>query len=141
MSSLILCLLALAVLSWTPGVYMVRTGVLSGHTEHFLAYFLSATIISAAQRRATASVWIGLMLYAVALELGQLYVPGRHAAAADFYASAFGAVAGAAIAFAFFRTIERAILNEFGFAPASVKVRDVSLLSVQCEAVGIEASS
>lgn len=49
----ILCTLSLALLSWTPGPYMVRSGVLSGHEEHFLAYFLSALLFqkhSAAQR-------------------------------------------------------------------------------------------
>src|ERR1700724_2408038 len=82
----IFCTLSLAILSWTPGPYMVRTGVLSGHEEHFLAYLLSAFSISTTQRRTTPSLWTGLalVLYAGALEIGQLYVPGRHPAVEDF---------------------------------------------------------
>ena len=75
----IFCLVTLAILSWMPGQYMVRTSVLSGHEEHFLAYFLSAITISVAQRHNTHPSWVGLalVLYAGVLELGQLYVPGR----------------------------------------------------------------
>ena len=36
---------ALALLSWMPGEYMVRTGVLSGREEHFLAYMISAVVV------------------------------------------------------------------------------------------------
>ena len=45
-----LCVLVLAVLSWTPGEYMVRTDVLTGREEHFLAYLISGAIIAAAPR-------------------------------------------------------------------------------------------
>ena len=38
----IICGLTLAVLSWTPAKYMVRTGVLTRHQEHFLAYLFQA---------------------------------------------------------------------------------------------------
>jgi VanZ family protein len=78
---------------------MARTSFFSGHQEHFLAYFLSALTISAVRPRASAArtaLW--LVPYASVLEMGQLYVPGRHPAFADFYASALGALAGAAIA-------------------------------------------
>lgn len=93
----ILCMAALAVLSWTPGFYIVRTGLLSGHEEHFLAYLLSALTISAA--RAAHPVWTGLALafYASMLEMGQLYVPGRHPALEDLCASAFGVLVGVAV--------------------------------------------
>ena len=46
-----LSVLALAVLSWTPGQYMVRTDVLTGHEEHFLAYLIAGAIIAAAHPR------------------------------------------------------------------------------------------
>ena len=107
----IFCVFALAVLAWTPGQYMVRTGVLSGHEEHFLAYLLSALTISATQRRTAKSTWIGLalVLYASMLELGQIYVPGRHPAVGDFYASALGALTGAAIALPLSRVLSRVL--------------------------------
>ena len=43
----IICGLTLAALSWTPAKYMVRTGVLTRHEEHFLAYFVSGSLIAA----------------------------------------------------------------------------------------------
>ena len=87
---------------------MVRTGVLSGHEEHFLAYLLSAFSISTIQRRTTSLSWTGLALalYAGALEIGQLYVPGRHPAVEDFCASAVGALAGVAVASVLRRLVE-----------------------------------
>ncbi len=104
----IFCTLSLALLSWTPGPYMVRSGVLSGHEEHFLAYFLSALFISKTQRRTTPSLWTGLALavYAGLLEIGQLYVPGRHPAVEDFCASAVGAFVGVAMASVLGRLVE-----------------------------------
>ncbi len=87
---------------------MVRSGVLSGHEEHFLAYLLSAFSISTTQRRTTPSLWIGLALglYAGLLEIGQLYVPGRHPAVEDFCASAVGAFVGVAVASVLGRLLE-----------------------------------
>ena len=106
----VLCLFALAVLSWTPGYYMVRTGILSTHQEHFLAYLLSALTISAAQGRGAPAVWpaFALACYAGILELGQIYVPGRHPAIADFSASSLGAIVGIVLASALARGALRA---------------------------------
>jgi VanZ family protein len=108
----ILCLLALAVLSWTPGSIMVRTGILSTHQEHFLAYLLSALTISIAQGRFMPAAWPGfaLVCYAGVLEMGQLYVPGRHPAFADFMASSLGAISGILLALLFARAAARAPL-------------------------------
>ena len=93
-----LCLLALAVLSWTPGPYMIRTGVLSGHEEHFLAYLISGCVLAAASRRSHyAAVASALCSYAALLELGQYAVPGRHPAFQDFSASSLGALMGIAV--------------------------------------------
>jgi VanZ family protein len=89
------CIIALAVLSWTPGFYMVRTEVLTGHEEHFLAYLISGLIIAAAPRRSRpVQIAVLLCLYAGVLELGQNLVPGRHPAIEDFAASALGALVG-----------------------------------------------
>ena len=106
----ILCMLALAVLSWTPGSIMVRTGILSTHQEHFLAYLLSALTISAAQGRVPPGAWPGfaLVCYAGLLEIGQIYVPGRHPAFADFLASSLGAVVGMVLALILARAAIRA---------------------------------
>ena len=106
----ILCLLALAVLSWTPGSIMVRTGIISTHQEHFLAYLLSALTISVAKGRSMPAAWPGfaLVCYAGVLEIGQLYVPGRHPAFADFLASSLGAVSGVLLALVLVRAATRA---------------------------------
>jgi hypothetical protein len=107
----IFCVVALAILAWTPVQFMVRTGVLSGHEEHFLAYALTALSISMGQRRTTKPTWIclGLVVYASILELGQTYVPGRHPAMGDFYASALGALTGAAIVLPLCHVLARAL--------------------------------
>jgi hypothetical protein len=89
------CITALAVLSWIPGAYMIRTGVLSGHEEHFLAYLISGSVVAVAFRRSYyAGLACALGWYAALLEIGQYVVPGRHPAFADFSASSFGALAG-----------------------------------------------
>jgi VanZ family protein len=87
--------LALMLLSWTPGTYMVRTS-LSGHLEHALAYVLSGAFMFAVlpRRRPGWQVAAGLAAYAGLLELGQLFVTGRHSAFEDFAFSAAGAVIG-----------------------------------------------
>ena len=102
------CTLSLAILSLTPGQFMVRTGSLSGHEEHFLAYFLSAATITLV-RRASNSALTGLVLvlYAGGLEWGQRYVPGRHPDLGDFCASALGALVGVAVALPLFRAVVR----------------------------------
>ena len=88
---------ALALLSWMPGEYMVRTGVLSGREEHFLAYMISAVVVFYPRPRLSpASLALFYVLLAGVLEIGQNFVPGRHPAAADFLASSAGAIFGIA---------------------------------------------
>ena len=88
--------LALMLASWTPGSYVVRSGFLSGHVEHTIAYTASGAFMCAvlAGRCAAWQVAAALVAYAGVLELGQLIVPGRHAGIDDFLCSAAGAVAG-----------------------------------------------
>jgi len=88
--------LLLMLASWTPGSYMVRSGVFSGHLEHTAAYALSGALIYAVRmgRRAAWQVAAMLSVYAGVLELGQIFVPGRHSSIDDFLFSAAGASAG-----------------------------------------------
>jgi len=69
---------------------MLRTGA-SGRLEHVLAYFISALVWVNAYPRVTPWV-VGAVLtaYAGVLEVGQIYVPGRHSQVADFAASCLG---------------------------------------------------
>jgi VanZ family protein len=86
-----LSVLGLLIASWMPGDYMVRTGV-RGSSEHIGAYFLT-TLLLVIAHPAWPSWRIGAALaaYAGGLELGQLYVPGRHSQFEDFAASCIGA--------------------------------------------------
>jgi VanZ family protein len=85
-----LCIIGLAVASWTPGEEMVRTG-LNTRLEHTVAYLIAgiATII-AYPRKPVWSIAAILCAYAGILELGQMYIPGRHAAIVDWIASSSG---------------------------------------------------
>ena len=85
--------------SWLPGRFMVRTEILSGQAEHAVAYFLTGltvTLVLVGCRK-TWHIVLGLVLYAGVLELGQHFVPGRHASFGDFIASAAGGLAGVAM--------------------------------------------
>ena len=84
--------IALAALSWTPGSYMVRTGVLSGRLEHVLAYG-GTTLLLLVVSKTSREAWClasGCALLSCLLELGQLWVPGRHADIRDALASCGG---------------------------------------------------
>jgi len=90
------CLLLLMVLSWLPGEVMIRTGI-NGRIEHFIAYMGTMLVIAAAYglRLGLFRLLAMLIAYAAVLELGQIYVPGRHSSVFDFAASASGVIAGA----------------------------------------------
>jgi|SRR4029077_8683192 VanZ family protein len=89
------CVALLAILSLTPRDYMVRTGA-SEQLEHFVAYLGTGAIASIGYGRRVAAFLIAgpLCGYAALLEIGQIWVPGRHSRVIDFAASAAGAAAG-----------------------------------------------
>jgi VanZ family protein len=88
--------LVLLLASWTPGDEMIRTEILSGHAEHVTAYALSGALMCAMLVGRYTTWWIAatLVAYAGIPELGQMFVPGRHAAFEDFLFSATGAFGG-----------------------------------------------
>ena len=90
----IICGLTLAVLSGTPVEYMVRTGVLTRHQEHFLAYLFSGSLIAALWPRHPARIGVMLTAFAGVLDLGQTFAPGRRPGVDGFAASALGALVG-----------------------------------------------
>jgi len=79
-----------------PGQYMARTGILTGHQEHFLAYLFTGAFVAALPSKSTTPKYFALVLvaYAAVLELGQNFVPGRTPTFDDFCSSALGAIAG-----------------------------------------------
>ena len=91
--------LLLMIASWTPGGLMVRSGIFSGHVEHMVAYAFSGALMHAARAGRTTAWQAALMLSAFAgvLELGQIFVPGRHASLDDFLFSVTGAITGALV--------------------------------------------
>jgi VanZ family protein len=85
-----LSVLGLALASWTPGEHMIRTGV-KGSLEHMTAYLISTLLFVLAYPRLSPGLVGGAFaIWAGVLELGQLYVPGRHSQFEDFAASCFG---------------------------------------------------
>jgi hypothetical protein len=89
------CLIGLAVASWTPNwaagkEMFFRTGF-DTRLEHVAAYLIAGiAVIIAYPRRPTWSIVAMLCAYAGILELGQTYVPGRHAGLLDWLASCSG---------------------------------------------------
>ena len=92
------CIIALAILAWTPAPSMPRTA-LGGAAEHFVAWLGTATIVGLASR-ATALLAPQFLLafYAAILECGQFYAPGRQASLQDFAFSVGGVLLGSTLA-------------------------------------------
>lgn len=107
-------LVALPVLSWLPSQDMLRTGVLSGSQEHFLAYMISALLVAAAMPRYRfVHVACFYVILATVLELGQNFAPGRDAEAFTALVSMWGAVSGEIVA----RLVTGVWLERYGFPP------------------------
>ena len=77
---------ALMAASWLPASIMVRTQTLPGQAEHALAYFATGICVTLLLhgRRSPLFIAACISAYAAALEAGQTFVPGRHAALSDF---------------------------------------------------------
>ena len=90
------CIISLAILAWMPAKAMTRT-VLGGHTEHFIAYLGTAVLMGLAYRKRPRLVaqCILLIMYAVILEVGQVYAPDRHPSLEDLAFSSTGVMVGA----------------------------------------------
>ena len=85
-----LSVVGLAIASWTPGEEMIRTGV-RGSFEHIAAYCISTLMLVCAHpSRSPWTIGGALAVYAGILEIGQIYVPGRHSQLEDFAASCLG---------------------------------------------------
>jgi VanZ family protein len=80
---------------------MIRTGF-NTRLEHVAAYLIAGiSVIIAYPRTPTWSIAAILSAYAGILELGQMYIPGRHAALLDWLASSSGALCACLIVFVF----------------------------------------
>jgi VanZ family protein len=95
-------LCAIVALTCVPPTWRFVTG--ASHTaEHFAIFFLAGAFIAGGYRRNP--MVIGGLAVAVigALELIQLFAPGRHARVIDFVVNALGACGGIAAAWLFVR--------------------------------------
>ena len=105
---------ALTALSWLPAQEMVRTGILPGSQEHFLAYMISGLLVaSAIPRYRFVHVALFYVSLATILELGQNFVPGRDAQAFTALVSMSGAVVGEIVA----RIVTGVWREKYGFPP------------------------
>src|SRR5262249_22581856 len=93
------CVVLLAVLSLTPGDYMLRTGA-PGDLEHFAAYLGTGLIASLGYSRSLGYRVPAALLcgYAGLLEIGQNWAPGRHADFIYVASSPAGVTAGMLLA-------------------------------------------
>src|SRR5262245_10328972 len=92
------CFAAVAMLAILPGAVIahVRTR-LGGHSEHLLAYAVTALITALAYLdHSRFKIMFALFLYAGALEYLQRYAPGRSSSFKDFAYSATGIMLGVA---------------------------------------------
>jgi VanZ family protein len=97
------CVIGIAVASWTPGEEMVRTGF-NTRFEHMAAYLIAGiAVIIAYPRRPIWLIAVILCAYAGILEVGQLYIPDRHAALFDWMASSSGLLCACLAVFVFQR--------------------------------------
>ncbi|WP_368732169.1 VanZ family protein [Salinarimonas soli] len=86
---------ALCVLSLWPGGVETPPEV-AGPRRHFLAYAATAAVLAYAYR-SPRHQWVvscGLVALGIALEVGQIWVPGRTAGIGDAIGSGMGAIAG-----------------------------------------------
>jgi hypothetical protein len=89
----------IGVLSLIPGALRPDTGA-PGKLEHLVAYMGAAALVALGSST-PGERWQGLWLvpYAGALEIAQIFVPGRHSRFSDFVVSGVGALLGVVAAF------------------------------------------
>jgi VanZ family protein len=87
----------LAIVFWTLGPVRDRPQLGHPETERFLAYALLGMALTAAYGRHYRLIAIGLVFGAIALEIGQFFVPHRDPHLQDCVAKALGGVSGVAI--------------------------------------------
>jgi VanZ family protein len=93
-------LVAILILSLVPGEYRPHTMILPGAMEHVSAYIVATFLLCLAYHNRLSPLRVILLLtaYGALLELGQLFVPGRHGNPSDVVADFAGAAIGAVVA-------------------------------------------
>lgn len=101
--------IVIAVLSLVPNELRPHVG--PKLLEHFSAYFGAAALLALAWPQRSAVIVLALPAYSAALEIAQLWVPGRTTSFADFAASSLGACLGVVLVWAARRTFFRSRLS------------------------------
>jgi len=109
-----LTVLTIIVLSVMPG--KMRPHILGNdYCEHFIAYFVAGGLLAIGYPRVLQSLWSGVLLAmcAGAMELAQVWIPGRTASAGGFVSAAIGAWIGIALVVVVRRALERRLVVSY----------------------------
>jgi VanZ family protein len=90
-----LLLLTVTVLTFGPAVLRPVSG-LGQNAEHFTIFVMMGAAFALAYRRYAYSIALALLVFTGALELLQMFVPGRHARLSDFMVDGLGVCVGMA---------------------------------------------
>ncbi len=101
-----LCVMLILYLSLVPGTMRPHTGA-SGHLEHFFAYAMTGAIFppGARGRMSVLMAAVGLCWLSGAVEIAQLWIPGRTGEVAGFVWSSAGAWIGLILGHWMWRTM------------------------------------
>lgn len=91
----VLCLAFVAFATLSP-IELRPTTELGLGWEHLIAFAVIATFLTFASPKHVWQILVVVVLAAILLEVGQLYVPGRHARWIDGATKIFGSLIGAA---------------------------------------------
>ena len=93
-----LLLLAIAALSVVPPSYRIVT-ILPQPIEHFAVFLLTGLAFSLAYPSRYRAQSVALLLFTAAVELAQLWIPGRHARLSDIIVNLLGLGTGIGLAY------------------------------------------
>lgn len=88
---------AVAVLSFVPPSLRPETEV-PHRFEHFIAFFVTGLAFGFGYDRRPVAAAAGLVLFSAAIEIIQIFVPGRHSRLSDFIVDALAVAIGVALA-------------------------------------------
>jgi len=94
----------IAVLSFVPPWLRPQTPMPQG-LEHFAIFAITGFAFGIGYNRRPIPVMVALVIFAAAIEIAQLYVPGRHARLSDFIIDALALCLGVAVALVPARTL------------------------------------
>jgi VanZ family protein len=101
-----LLIILITVLSLVPAALRPETNA-PHNFEHFAIFWLTGFAFGLANDRRPIGTIAALVMFSGAIEIAQIFLPDRHARVGDFIVDALAACAGAVIALAIVRVVER----------------------------------